>query len=198
MLSARLLQNDEKFILREMLYSNPKSNGVLLSKREIDSWSNKVMLGVKNKSKIVTITIENGDPIGFSLGHKKPNVAGWIQGLTLIKTPGTYASHSIERLAPAMDLLVEQMEELGYYKFWDITLRTKITIVGRKILSKFTKTLNRYEYYDEFFIPPAKKSGVKLWDINRRIHPTDEITVGMFVLKNDFRHELLSKKKDKR
>ena len=192
--NTRLLRSDDIKILRSMFDYNPYSNGIKLSEDDITQWCNATIEGIKNGVKQVAINMDDkDDPIAMSAGTEKPMINGWIQGISMVRYPLDYplTLAKTPRLTPAMDLLVEHMESKKYYKFWDITLHNKILNIGKSLVSKYTTRLNRYDHYDEMIIPAGKLSGVRIWDINRRINPTKDVTVRMYVLRQEYRLPLL-------
>ena len=197
--NTRLLRADDIKILRSMFDYNPYSNGIKLSEDDITQWCNNNIEGIKNGYKQVAINMDdNDDPIAMSSGTENPMINGWIQGISMVRYPLGHPltiekalPHASVILTPAMDLLVEYMESKKYYKFWDTTLHNKILNIGRRFVSKYTTRLNRYDHYDEMIIPAGKLSGVMLWDANRRINPTKDVTVRMYVLRQEYRLPLL-------
>jgi hypothetical protein len=191
---VRLLKEDEMNLLRAMFDFNPFANGVRLSEAQIDDWCNNTISGLKQGLKQVAMNFDDaGNPIAMSMGVEKPNINGWIQGLTMVRHPANHAMTSLSPpiITPAMDHLVSHMESKRYYKFWDITLQEKILQLGKSIVAKYTKKLNRYDYFDEMIIPAGQLSGVKMWDIHRRVHPTKDVTVRLYVLRQEYRLPLL-------
>jgi hypothetical protein len=190
--NVRFLQKHELDLLRSMFEFNPYSNGIKLTDEQIGKFCKGSCKMIASGLRHIAINMdENDNPIAMSVGTEKPNINGWVQGLTMVTNTSNHATTSIKKLTPAMDALVELMESKKYYKFWDISLESKILNLGRSIVLRYSTTLNRYDYYDEMIIPAGKKSEVKLWDINRRIHPTKEMMVRMFVLNQESRIKLL-------
>jgi hypothetical protein len=171
---------------------NPYANKVHLSEKDIIIFCNKTMEEVAKGFRHVAITMdETGDPIASTLGIEKPGIAGWVQGLTMVRYPADYPRiPQAEIISHAMDLLVSHMESKHYYKFWDIG-HPRILNTAKSLVGRYTKTLNRYDYYDEMTIPPGLPSGVPLFDAYRRIHPTESMIVRMYVLRQEHRLQLI-------
>jgi|LauGreDrversion4_2_1035121.scaffolds.fasta_scaffold00348_14 hypothetical protein len=189
--NTRLLKEDDMDLLRSMFDFNPISNGIRLTEAQIATWCDDTMAGIKDGLKQVAVNFDDtGNPIAMSAGVEKPLINGWIQNLTLVRHPALYAFHSAKIIAPAMELLLDHMESKRYYKFWDIS---KVQILGlaKSLISRHTDKFDRYDYFDEMIIPAGKLSGVRIWDINRRIHPTMDMTVRLYVLRQEYRLPLL-------
>ena len=190
--NVRLLKEDDIDLLRSMFDFNQLSNGIRLTESQINNWCDNTIFGVKKGTKQVAVNFDDsGNPIAMSMGVEKKNVNGWLQGLTMVRHTANHAVKSIKIITPAMDLLVSHMESKGYYKFWDISLQDKILDLGKSLVARYTEKLNRYDYFDEMIIPAGKLSGIKMWDINRRIHPTKDMTVRLYVLRQEYRLPLL-------
>lgn len=190
--NVRLLKEDDMDLLRSMFDFNPFSNGIRLTETQITDWCDNTMFGIRGGMKQVAMNFdEAGNPIAMSVGIEKPNINGWLQGLTMVRHPANHAVTSIKIITPAMDLLVSHMEARKYYKFWDISIQDKILELGKSLVARYTEKLNRYDYFDEMIIPAGQLSGVKIWDINRRIHPTKDMTVRLYVLRQEYRLPLL-------
>lgn len=190
--SVRFLTQDEIDLLKLIIQSNPYSNGIKLSEEQVNDLCNQVINGVKKGFKKVAITFDSeNNPLGLSIGTAKPGIAGWIQGLTLIKDPGNF-ENTVQILSIAMDHVIDYFESIGYYKFWDSSLEKKILTIFKGEVSKISTKLKNYNYYDERIIPPGEIAGVDLWDKNRRINPTKPILVRMYVLKQEHRLPLIN------
>jgi hypothetical protein len=197
--NTRFLKHNEISILRSMFDFNPYANKIRLSEKDIIIFCNKTMEEVAKGSRHVAITMdETGDPVASTLGIEKPGIAGWVQGLTMVRYPSDYPRNpgpeakipQAEMISRAMDLLVSHMESKRYYKFWDIG-HPRILNFAKSYVSRFTKTLNRYDQYDEMNIPPGMHSGVPLFDAYRRIHPTESMIARMYVLRQEYRLQLI-------
>lgn len=190
--NTRFLRADEVSVLRSMFDNNPYANKIKLSNDDIDKFCEVTMTQIAEGLRQVAITMDdNGEPLAMSLGIEKPGIAGWIQGLTMVKNPANYPRiPQAEIIAHAMDLLVTHMESKRYYKFWD-TGQDRILNTAKSLVARYTTKLNRYDHYDELIIPPGQSSGVPLWDRHRRIHPTDTMRVRMYVLRQEYRLQMI-------
>lgn len=178
-------------ILKSMYDFNHNINGIKLSVDEISAWCDAIMHGVKEGTKQVAVNFDDlGEPMAMIVGHEKPNVNGWIQGLVKVSRPANHYNKSALIIAPALDLMINLMESKGYYKYWGINPEYNLKI-RFKIMCKHSVMLHRYDTYDEMIIPAGKSSGVKIWDSNRKIHPTEDMTVKLFALRQEFRLPLL-------
>lgn len=192
MTNTRFLKNNELDLLKSMFEFNPYSNGIKLSQEDISRWCNVTMEEINKGIRHVALTLDNNDePVAMSMGIEKPGIAGWVQGLTMVRYPANYPKiPQAEIIAHSMDLLVSRMESKKYYKFWDVG-QERILNTAKSLVARYTTMLNRYDHYDELVIPPGGLSGVALWDTNRRIHPTDSLKVRMYVLRQEHRLQLL-------
>lgn len=196
--TIRFLKSNEFELMKSMFDHNPYANGFKLSEDEIIKFCNTTLEGIDKGFRQVAINMDNsGDPIAMSVGIEKPGIAGWIQGLTTIRYTQPYLANNPLRkfftskiVAETLDFLVTYMESKKYYKFWDISIDT-IANTGRQLVVMQTETLHRYDYYDELVIPPGKLSGVPMFDAYRRIHPTENLKVRMFVLRQEYRVKLI-------
>ena len=178
-------------ILRSMYDFNPNINGVKLSDSEITSWCEAVMVGIKEGTKQVAVNFDSqGEPLAMILSHEKPLINSWVHGLSLIRQPTKHYNKSAPILAPALDLMMNLMESKKYYKYWAINPGAKLDI-RFNIMRKYSTTLHRYNSYDEMIIPAGQVSGVRVWDIHRRIHHTLDMTVRLYVLRQEYRLPLL-------
>ncbi len=195
---TRFLKTDEIDLMRSLFEHNPYANGFKLSEQEIDKFCNSTIEDIANGIRQVAITIDSsGDPLAMSVGIERPAVAGWIQGLTMLRYPRPYLENHLMRkyfsstlIAQTMDHLVTYMESKKYFKFWDMSIDTVMN-TGRQLVVMQTQTLHRYDYYDEMIIPPGQTSGVHMFDRFRRVHPTEPVKVRMFVLRQEYRLKMM-------
>ena len=170
---------------------NNNHSGIKLSEDEITEWCKTIMVGVKEGTKQVAVNFDDlGNPMALVVGHEKPNINGWMHGLSIIRQPTNHYNKSAPILAPALDLMMNLMESKGYYKYWAISSKAKLDI-RYKIMCNYSSTLHRYDSYDEMTIPSGQLSGVKMWDMHRRINPTMDTTVKLYVLRQEYRLPLL-------
>ena len=80
----------------------------------------------------------------------------------------------------------------GYYKFWMGAPEVHHNIRNR-VMIKHSKLAHRYQWFDEYIIPKGQKTDIKIYEFNRRICNWSDILVRMFVLKQEYRVELLRK-----
>lgn len=178
-------------ILRSMFDFNHNHSGIKLSQDEITEWCKAAMFGIKEGTKQVAVNFDSlGEPLAMVLSHEKYNINGWMHGLSIIRRPTNHYNKSASILAPALDLMMNFMESKGYYKYWAISSKAKLDI-RYKIMCNYSSTLHRYDSYDEMIIPAGQLSGVKMWDIHRRINHTMDMAVRLYVLRQEYRLPLL-------
>lgn len=170
---------------------NQDNNGSVLKKSEIVEWCELIMNGIERGIKQVAVSFDQqGEPFAMIVAHEKSNINGWIHGLTKVRYPTNHYNKSAPIFAPALDLMINVMESKGYYKFWAINHKIHLDI-RFKIMSKYSNMLNRYDTYDEMIIPAGQDSGVKMWDIHRRIDLNKDSVVRLYVLRQEHRLPLL-------
>ena len=196
--TVRLLTVDEIGLMKSMFEHNPYANGFKLTEEEIDKFCESTIEDIAGGIRQVAISIDSkGDPIAMSVGIERPAIAGWIQGLTMVRYPRFYLEAQPMRkffsstvVAETVDFLVTYMESKRYFKFWDMSIDT-IANTGRYLVTMQSQTLHRYNYYDELIIPPGEQAGVHLFDRFRRVHPTEPVIVRMFSLRQEHRLKLI-------
>jgi hypothetical protein len=193
MYSARLINCDEVDAVRKVLYSRPYGNKLKLTDQEIEEICSTLLIRIADGSKKVSVTFnDNNEPLAFSIGTKKNFAAMWIQGLTVLRNDPTdkfFDRTKLAYVAASIETLVKHMESIGYFKYWDIS-SDRMLNAGKRLLTNYTNVFDRYECYDEGIIPKGQKSGVDWWDIHRRIHPTDDMIIRFYILKQEHRPKL--------
>jgi len=189
---TRLVKSDEIELLVSILEKNPFSNGVELSKSEILEWCTTTCDKIAHDRRHVVLVMDKeSNPLAFVSATPIPEIAGWIQGLSVMKNWG-HAATTAETIAAGVDELLRYYEGLGYYKYWDTSTK-RMQTTGRELGMRYSKLLKRYEPYDERIIPAGEKSGVLIWDKYRRICHDQPVITKLFVLKQKYRLELINK-----
>ena len=156
----------------------------------IEYWTN---LTAKGFFKISVVFDSNNSPIAMYTARLLPNVAGWWVGATKIKLPNTNFNTSAKIMVPALELMLSDMEQNGYYKFWMVAPEHHHNI-RNSVMKKYSKGLNRYEWFDEIMIPKGGRCNVPLFEMHRVVVNWTDTLVRMFVLKQDFREELVKER----
>lgn len=151
-----------------------------------------------NKEMMVSVVFdENNSPVAMYTARLVQRVAGWLVGATKIKKPNTTFYTSAKIMAPGLDLLLDTLETMGYYKFWMIAPEEHHNIRNR-VMKKYSPALNRYDWYDELVIPAGEKSKVDLFEMHRFQVDWSDTLVRMFVLKQEYRAGLVKEQHNKR
>lgn len=143
-----------------------------------------------NEMKITVIFDENNNPLGMYTARLVPKISGWLVGATKIKKPNSNFYITAKIMVPGLELLIQEMENMEYYKFWMIAPENHHNI-RNSIMKKYSPSLNRYEWYDEEIIPAGKKSKVPLFELHNNVVNWTDRVVRMFVLKQEYRNNLL-------
>jgi len=143
-----------------------------------------------NDMKICIVEDENKIPIAMYTSRLLPTVAGWWVGATKIKQPSTNFHTSAKIMVPALELLIHDMEQMGYYKFWMVAPEHHHNI-RNSVMKKYSPSLNRYDWFDEIIIPKGGKCNVPLFEMHRIVVNWADTLVRMFVLKQEYRADLV-------
>lgn len=146
-----------------------------------------------NEMKLSMVFSPDNEPLAFYCGRLVPKIGGWWAGATKIKTPSTNYNTSARIMQPALDLLIDEMERLGYYKWWLVMPESHHNI-RNTIMKKYSPALNRYDWYDEQIIPAGKKSDIPLFELHRFVTHWADVVVRLLVLKQEFREPLVKEK----
>ena len=190
--TVRFLEPTEYDILYSIMKENPRVHGMQLSNDDIETYCKLTLGAIPRGFKKVAVTFTSDGPMSFSIANEKPIIGSWVQGLTVKKPQKRFVHNPIRLISAPMDFLVEQMENKGYYKFWDIS-RDKLNNARENWLSQYTTKLDRYDYFTEEIIPPGASSKTPLFEEHRRILPKESATVRLYVLKEKYRLELINK-----
>ena len=192
--TARFITEHEMHLVYEIF-----SNDRVLVRREIsiEELANLVLLWQEliknNEMKISMVFSPDGEPLALYCGRMIPKIGAWWAGATKIKNPSTNYNTSARIMQPALDLLIDEMERLGYYKWWLVMPESHHNI-RNTIMKKYSPALNRYEWYDEQIIPAGKKSNIPLFEMHRFVTTWADVVVRLLVLKQEFREPLVKEK----
>jgi len=149
-------------------------------------------LSEKNQMLIPVVFDSSGQPVAMYSARLIPKIAGWWVGATKIKYPNTNFHTSAKIMVPALELLINKMEELGYYKWWMVAPENHHNI-RNSVMRKYSPALQRYDWYDEKLIAKGKRSYVELYEMHRGVVDWTDVLVRIFILKQKHRVEYLRK-----
>lgn len=144
-------------------------------------------------SVMTAIVDDNNKFVAMYVGYKFPTLKGWIVGLTKVAGQHNHFKKSAEIMAPALDLLINEMEKDGYYKFW-MTSPEQHHNIRNTIMKKYSRTLSRYQWFDEEVIKKGTHSPTRIFNAwgSTAIDWTDMV-VRLFVLDQNERVNHLRK-----
>ena len=177
----------EMFSIDKTLIREPVSDEMLAYM--IKYWTQFMQEGI---FKISMVFDENHSPIAMYTGRAMPINGGWCVGATKIKNPQVNYYVSARTMAPALELMLSDMEGMGYYKFW-MTAPEMHHNIRNKVIRKICPMMKRYGWVDEAIIPQGEKSEVGLYEVHRRVCTWSDVVVRQFYLKQEYRVELLRK-----
>lgn len=194
MYTARFLNLDEIHLIGTLFEEDPSIVRKNLDSTEIahliQTLTDRASEGIAKVS--MTFDVDN-KPYGVHVGYEFPKINGWIFGLTKVRTPSFHYYKTASAMSASVNLLTSYMESRGYYKFWSTTTEKRHN-QRTSIMCRYSEQLSRYEGFDELVIPRGQKSGVGLFDIYRPVVDWSDILVRMFVLKQEFRLQLIKEK----
>jgi hypothetical protein len=138
---------------------------------------------------------EDGSPTVMYTGSLFPFSRSWWVGYTKIKKPTNHFNKSAKIMAPVLDHMFEHLERKGYFTVL-MGAPEKHHNIRNKVMTKYSKYLGRYNWYDDFVIPRGERSEVEkaFNNNNRRTCYWSDIVVRMFTLKQEYRVEYLRNK----
>ena len=190
-MTLRFLEATETNYIKYIFDRNPNMLGVDLAKSEIESFvENTTYNMINNHLKVAMLFDEQNNPKAFCTGFELPKVAGWYKALSKSIETASYYSITAQMMAPVEDFLISYMESKGYFKYWcsspENSQRARI-----RILHKYSKVIPRYDWFDELIIPPGLRSGIPVYDRYRRLNTVSNTICRMYVLRQEFREQLI-------
>lgn len=197
--TTRFITADEVDPIVTELFSVDKSiTRVIKTEDELkmlrNQWGNLLRQG---EMLIPVVFDENNNPIAMYSARLIPKIAGWWVGATKIKNPNTNFHTSAKIMVPGLELLINEMENRGYYKWWMVAPENHHNI-RNTVMKKYSPALNRYEWFDERIITAGERSEVPLFEMHRLIVPWTDVLVRLFVLKQEYRYQLVKDAHQKR
>lgn len=197
--TVRFILSSEMDFVRELFSLDSRLVGEVMSTEEletmIESW--KPLLDA-NKMRISMLFSETNEPLGMYTAVLFPEFRGWWVHATKVKYTRNHFATSAKLLVPAGEFLLDELEGLGYYKFWMAAPEIHHTI-RNTVMKKYSERLNRYEWLDEYIIPQGCRAPeIPIFDINRKTCTWSDVLVRMFVLKQEFRNLLVVNERRKK
>jgi hypothetical protein len=190
--TARFITPEEVHPIVTELFSVDKTiTRQLKTEEELDTLKNQWMnLMIEGEMKISVVFDESGSPIAMYTARLIPRIAGWWVGATKIKNPSTNFHTSAKIMVPGLELMIDEMEKLGYYKWWMVAPENHHNI-RNNVMKKYSPALNRYEWFDEAIIPAGARSDTPLFEMHRLVVHWTDVLVRMFVLKQEHRYTMV-------
>jgi len=196
--TVKFISSSELELAKELFSLDSRLIGEPMELDEIDqmlsSW--KILLD-DNKMRISMIFSETNEPLGMYTGVLFPEIRGWWVGATKVKYTTNHFAKSARLILPAGEALLDELESLGYYKFWMAAPEIHHNI-RNTIMKKYSERLNRYEWFDEYIIPQGSRTpDIPIFNVNRKTCTWSDVLVRMFVLKQEFRKSLVINERKK-
>lgn len=197
--TVRFILSPEMDFVRELFSIDSRLVGEEMSTEEletmIESWK---LLMDANKMRISMLFSETNEPLGMYTAVLFSEVRGWWVHATKVKYTRNHFATSAKLLVPAGEFLLDELEGLGYYKFWMAAPEMHHTI-RNTVMKKYSERLNRYEWFDEYIIPQGCRTPeIPMFDVNRKTCTWSDVLVRMFVLKQEFRKPLVVEERRKK
>lgn len=190
---TRLITAEELGFVRTIFKHDNKIEKREISDEQIDGLIMHLKEGMDNNTTVITMSFEDGEPVIMYVGYAFDKLRSWYIGLAKTTKTNLHFKNSAKLMAPAYDLLVGHFTELGYYKGL-MTASERNHNIRNFVMSKYSKWLPRYDWYDEFVILPGEKTGVSCYDVNRLSVSSEVCIVREFFLKQEIRLEYILKK----
>lgn len=162
---TRFLEPTETSLLKTVFDNSPRALGENLTPESIDEWCTNITRGIERGFKKCAITTsEDGEVLCIVIGTEYNSEVGWLLGLVKVRTKKKELSENFPIIAKTMDYMIAYMESRGIYKFWENKLLPERKYIsGRKILSTYSKFLQRYERTSDYKSTMNNKNTVIWW-----------------------------------
>jgi hypothetical protein len=191
---AKFINSNELDLIRILFNKDKKIAEKELTDSEIEFKIDQIKDKIENGIlKISIIFDENSNPYAMRSGFYMKKAGAWYLSATKLLHSENHYNITARKIAPGLDLLIEHMESMGYYKFWNAgparqqDLRTKI-------MCKYSKLLGRYHWYDECIIPQGQRSDIDAYEVFRNVSNSSDVMIRLFVLKQEEREKLIREK----
>lgn len=189
--TVRFITSDEIDFIRHLYSIDRRSVGVEFDDAKID----KVVAITQNllltdACAVPMVFNESNVPIAMYIGYDIPKAGGWMVGLTKVLHSTNHYNTTAPILAPALNMLIDRMENKGYYKWW-MGAPESWHNIRNKIMRKHSYMLDRYDWVDETVISRGEKSPVSLYNAFSSPCDWSDIVIRMFVLRQSHRVNIL-------
>jgi hypothetical protein len=185
--TVRFITADEVDFIRHLYSIDRRSVGIEFTDEKIDRIVNGTRNLINQDICAVPMVFDpSGEPIGMYLGYDIPRVGGWFVGLTKVLHSSNHFNITAPMLAPALNMLIERMENKGYYKWW-MGAPESWHNIRNKIMRRHSYMLDRYDWVDEDVIPRGQTSPVDLYNAYSSPCDWSDITIRMFSLRQEHR-----------
>ena len=189
--TTRFITENDAHHIKTLYTINTKQVGHILTPIEVDVLVKTLAGFLRTGEAVITMVFdENDSPLAMYCGFPYPTIEGWFIGLTKNISPETHFNKSAKYMASGLDLMIEEMERRGYYKFW-MTAPEKHHNIRNTVMKRHSKFLGRYMWFDERVIPKGTRTETRAWEVYRKLCLWSDIVVRMFVLEQNHRVDIL-------
>lgn len=197
MSTIRFIDSSELDIVRDLFSIDNRLIGEPVDgeffERMLTNWKHQLDTGL---FKVNVLFSDDGEPLAMYSGKMFPKVRGWWVGATKVKHTANHFNQSARIMSPALTYMLNYMESQGYYKFW-MGAPVQHHNIRNQVMKKFCPRLCDYEWFDEYIIPQNERCEIDIWEQNRRTCSWSDITIRMFVLKQDCRVPLVQAERER-
>ena len=117
--TTRFITEHDAHHIKKLYSINTEQVGHILDETEVEVLV-RTLAGFIRTGEVVISMVFDADenPLAMYCGFPYPTIDGWFIGLTKNISPETHFNKSAKYMYPALDLMIEEMEKRGYYKFW--------------------------------------------------------------------------------
>ena len=196
--TVRFINSSELDYVRELFSIDSRLVGEEMSPEELEtmiqSW---VELLNTDKMRISVLFSDSGEPLGMYTAVLFPEIRTWWVHATKVKYTQNHFATSAKLLVPAGEFLLDELEGMGYYKFWMAAPEMHHRI-RNTVMKKHSERVRRYEWYDEYIIPKGQRCPeIPMFDVNRKTCNWSDVIIRLFVLKQEFREPLVLQQRGK-
>lgn len=197
-ITVRFINENEIDLVRYLFSFDRKMVGVVLDDRELEIRLDRMQTRVaNNEMKIAMVFDETGNPYCMTTGFYMKKIGGWYTGATKVYKSSTHFNQTAKYMKMSLNLVLDHMESEGLYKFWMAAPGWQHNL-RNKIMTRHSEKLCNYEWFDEEFIPQNQWSEFNGYDAFRYLCDWSDITIRLFVLKQEFREKLVKERYEKR
>lgn len=196
--TVRFVNEYEMDLIKYLFSVDRKMVGVILDDQELEVRICKIRDSVsKNEMKIAMVFDETGNPYCMTTGFYMKKIGGWYTGVTKVYKSSSHFNLTARYMKMSLDLVVDHMESQGLYKFWMAAPEWQHNL-RNKVMIKHSTKLGNYLWFDEEIIPQNQLSEFSGYDTFRYVCDWSDVTIRLFVLKQELRNQLIKGRYDKR